>query len=286
MVRWTLPRKRQAHLRHGVNHASKRLPQKVARRHTLCHSRRKAAPLRLRQHVPLKSGAEMQRPAKLAACLRMSLMRHCAMRWACSTPEGQSMAAPAAAAAAQVSVEMACSPRLQRIQPCRCSLPLQAFEHVLKPLLVMQCSLCCSADAADAAVLMHSRPHVLLLAHMHFIPCKVSNNAGTVRTCLQAYRESARAWPCHLYAFAAPNERALEALAALGPLIEVGCGLGYWAHLLRQRGVDIIATDETPTAQCAHGTVNKYHGSIPSWTSVEQAAASCTDRHGCAFGRR
>lgn len=40
-----------------------------------------------------------------------------------------------------------------------------------------------------------------------------------------------------------PTECALAALAKYAPLLEVGAGTGYWAHLLQQRGVDILASD-------------------------------------------
>jgi hypothetical protein len=32
-------------------------------------------------------------------------------------------------------------------------------------------------------------------------------------------------------------------MQSLGPLVEVGCGCGYWARLLRERGVDVVAFD-------------------------------------------
>ena len=37
------------------------------------------------------------------------------------------------------------------------------------------------------------------------------------------------------YAWAVPNDAALDALAHLGPIVEVGAGTGYWAKLLRDR---------------------------------------------------
>ena len=46
------------------------------------------------------------------------------------------------------------------------------------------------------------------------------------------------------YAWAVPDERALSICAAFGPLVEMGSGRGYWAHLLQQRGVDILAYDK------------------------------------------
>eukprot|EP00892_Ulva_mutabilis_P004997 jgi/Ulvmu1/286/UM001_0290.1 len=93
---------------------------------------------------------------------------------------------------------------------------------------------------------------------------------------LQVFRDSARAWACHLYAFAAPNAAAIAALAATGPILEVGAGVGYWAHLLREAGATVVATDELPTSQCDSENVNQYHGRVPSWTHIEKAMSSCT----------
>ncbi|CAM9829753.1 unnamed protein product [Choristocarpus tenellus] len=45
------------------------------------------------------------------------------------------------------------------------------------------------------------------------------------------------------YAWAIPDERALRIIGHFGPIVEVGCGLGYWARLLRDRGVDVTAYD-------------------------------------------
>jgi len=51
---------------------------------------------------------------------------------------------------------------------------------------------------------------------------------------------------CVKYAWAVPSEEALAALLALGPIVEVGAGKGYWAKLLRERGGDVIAYDKDP----------------------------------------
>lgn len=48
------------------------------------------------------------------------------------------------------------------------------------------------------------------------------------------------------YAFAVPDGDALEVIAGLAPIVEMGAGTGYWAGLLRARGVDVIAYDQTP----------------------------------------
>lgn len=51
------------------------------------------------------------------------------------------------------------------------------------------------------------------------------------------------------YAWAIPNKRALNILAEFSPLIEVGCGKGYWASLLREMGVDIVCYDKKKSPQ-------------------------------------
>jgi len=44
-------------------------------------------------------------------------------------------------------------------------------------------------------------------------------------------------------AWSVPTHEALDALAALSPLVEIGAGNGHWASLLRRRGADIVAFD-------------------------------------------
>jgi hypothetical protein len=104
---------------------------------------------------------------------------------------------------------------------------------------------------------------------------------------LQAWRDSALQWSCHLYAFAAPNTRALDTLVDLAPLYEAGAGVGYWAALLRGRGADVVAGDSCPTARAeeADERVNDYHGRIPPWTDVQKADAAATSDAGCAAHR-
>jgi len=48
------------------------------------------------------------------------------------------------------------------------------------------------------------------------------------------------------YAWAIPSEEALAEIAKYGPIVEIGAGKGYWAHLLRERGVHVEAFDLHP----------------------------------------
>ncbi len=47
-----------------------------------------------------------------------------------------------------------------------------------------------------------------------------------------------------VYSYAVPDDRALDEIAKHGPIVEIGAGLGYWAGLLRARGVDVVAYDD------------------------------------------
>lgn len=52
---------------------------------------------------------------------------------------------------------------------------------------------------------------------------------------------------CGMYSWAIPDDEALNVLVSLAPLVEIGAGGGYWAHLLRtERVVDILAYDAKP----------------------------------------
>ncbi len=73
------------------------------------------------------------------------------------------------------------------------------------------------------------------------------------------------------YAHAIPNKDALDALVELAPLVELGAGTGYWAWLLRRRGVDILAFDTCPPIDAGHD--NLYHRNADAvgtcWTTVQ-----------------
>uniref|UniRef100_A0AAV1UJU6 Uncharacterized protein n=1 Tax=Peronospora matthiolae TaxID=2874970 RepID=A0AAV1UJU6_9STRA len=45
------------------------------------------------------------------------------------------------------------------------------------------------------------------------------------------------------YSWAIPDERALQIIKHYGPIVEMGAGSGYWARLLQDRGVDVVAYD-------------------------------------------
>lgn len=45
------------------------------------------------------------------------------------------------------------------------------------------------------------------------------------------------------WAFAVPDDEALDLIASYGPVVEIGAGTGYWARMLGERGCDVAAYD-------------------------------------------
>ena len=82
-----------------------------------------------------------------------------------------------------------------------------------------------------------------------------------------------------LFSWGIPNERALAVLAAQGPLVECGAGMGYWAALLKARGVDVLAYDLAPPAAEAQ---NDYHRFARApWMPIEREdSVLAARRHG------
>lgn len=66
------------------------------------------------------------------------------------------------------------------------------------------------------------------------------------------------------FSWAVPDEGALAAIARWAPkgVVEIGAGGGYWAGLLRARGVDVVAYDPDP----AGGTEGWHDGT--RWSDV------------------
>jgi len=54
---------------------------------------------------------------------------------------------------------------------------------------------------------------------------------------------TARDYACGCWAWAVPNEEAIEALVNHSPVVEIGAGTGYWARLAAEAGADIVAYD-------------------------------------------
>lgn len=74
----------------------------------------------------------------------------------------------------------------------------------------------------------------------------------------------------HHYAHSVPTEQALAFIKALGPVVEVGAGTGYWSALLRARGTPVQAYDNwSSPGYAARNT----------WTEVATGDAAMTAKH-------
>ncbi|MET0133257.1 MAG: hypothetical protein ABW215_06655 [Kibdelosporangium sp.] len=71
------------------------------------------------------------------------------------------------------------------------------------------------------------------------------------------------------FSWAVPTEAALGLIGDHGPILEVGAGTGYWAALLRDRGVDVHPTDAEPPDRGD----NAYHQAGRAWLDVERSTA-------------
>ncbi len=99
-----------------------------------------------------------------------------------------------------------------------------------------------------------------------FRPLSADDDRDTIeerfewRTCL-----------CTYLAWAVPNDRALEALRDLKqPILEIGAGTGYWAWLLTNCGVDIVAYD---AADSHDGHKHRFRHALVKDGGVEQASS-------------
>lgn len=81
------------------------------------------------------------------------------------------------------------------------------------------------------------------------------------------------------YGFAVPNEEAIDAMVGLGPIVEIGCGIGYWAKLIQDAGGEIVPYDlNVNDAGCVklYTTKNDY---VPTHTQVFKGGAEVAELH-------
>lgn len=76
------------------------------------------------------------------------------------------------------------------------------------------------------------------------------------------------------YAWAIPSSEIINKLVDYSPIVEIGAGTGYWAHLINQHGGDVVAIDPDPPdttwtdiKQRTHEHVIKYpnHTLLMCW---------------------
>jgi uncharacterized protein (DUF1330 family) len=93
---------------------------------------------------------------------------------------------------------------------------------------------------------------------------------------LTEWRDSCRDFMCNLYAYATLPSNGISKITTwlanqkLQGVVEVGAGTGYVAKLLKDAGVQILASDLHPTDG---KQMNSYHGFTPTFTDIVYASA-------------
>lgn len=77
------------------------------------------------------------------------------------------------------------------------------------------------------------------------------------------------------FAWAVPSDAALDAIDRHSPngVVEIGAGGGYWARMLRARGVDVAAYDPFPA-----GTESDWHSGY-EWSQVDAGDHRVVSKH-------
>jgi hypothetical protein len=78
------------------------------------------------------------------------------------------------------------------------------------------------------------------------------------------------------YSYVVPDAESLSMLGALGPIVELGAGTGYWASRLIANGVDVIAFDQAPPDGA---TPNRYHAPTALWAEVRRGDQTVLPEH-------
>ncbi len=79
------------------------------------------------------------------------------------------------------------------------------------------------------------------------------------------------------YGFSVPTDEALRLVArfAAKGVVEVGAGSGYWARLLHEAGVDVVAYDLEPPPSPA----NRWFAGSPPWYPMDGADETVVEHH-------
>lgn len=70
---------------------------------------------------------------------------------------------------------------------------------------------------------------------------------------------------CLKYAWAIPNEKAIQTLVAHSPILDIPAGTGYWASLVEKEGGKVVCIDRSPP--------------VKQWTKVEEGDESCVQNY-------
>jgi hypothetical protein len=81
------------------------------------------------------------------------------------------------------------------------------------------------------------------------------------------------------YSYAVPDEAVLAAIAKHGPVLEIGAGTGYWARMLADRGLDVVAYDLQPVdGEIRNRWIGQRQAYFPVQRGGTEVAAQYPDR--------
>lgn len=105
--------------------------------------------------------------------------------------------------------------------------------------------------------------------------------ADPLGRCYQRCQDLPGSDPCRLrlaqrFSYVLPQPHLLDVIRAHSPIVEIGAGTGYWAHLLGRAGADVVAYDQAPPAGARE---NRYHPGVRAWSKVLEGGAEALARH-------
>lgn len=80
-----------------------------------------------------------------------------------------------------------------------------------------------------------------------------------------------RRWMTKKFSWAVPSEAALDVISKYGSMVEIGAGTGYWAKLLKERGVNILPFEK-------YFYEDNPYGHTEEWTEVCEGDESILDK--------
>lgn len=120
---------------------------------------------------------------------------------------------------------------------------------------------CSTALLVECDAVRDTLTNIVESAYEHFNPYEWVFETLSRRPDFQSLERSYRFFCTKFYSWAVPNQEALECIAEFGPILEVGAGTGYWAHMLEKLDVDVVAVDRHPphpSSQNAFGHVTRF----------------------------
>lgn len=124
-----------------------------------------------------------------------------------------------------------------------------------------------------------------------FVPSTTPETADTslYNPAVDGYRDAGLTWgetgwepidetaPLQTYPEYVPTDHAIQTLVDLGPLVEVGAGDGYWAHVVNENGGDCIPTDICPLDHDAETFPSTVQSASDDWEPTVWADVQAVD---------